>query len=293
MPPLLLQIRDALSVFTLPPFLDRLFGPPPYTASATTATSKVTVAATPTGATLSEMTVVASQSPLPCRSPWSFLSLYTPLALYPLENEAITKTQTGSSFRRRSLATVSYPTPSSSSDAVCYSSSLSHGSSISPGEPSLSSYASSTSTEPIGRATLPPSGPTPQHCNFLPSPPASPPQTLVQTREARAESSVHSPQPQPSQVPKSQTYHHQLQPQPGGHYHQRQQQPLPCYTNDLGPRANKTKWNKNGHTNERVLKFLAYVEDIETIPEDVKYWHDDTHFIIKDRFPKVKKKYAF
>ncbi|KAG0350646.1 hypothetical protein BGZ54_003696 [Gamsiella multidivaricata] len=39
---------------------------------------------------------------------------------------------------------------------------------------------------------------------------------------------------------------------------------------------------------DRIRVFLKYVEDIETIPEDVRYWHDEQHFIIKDRYPKVK-----
>ncbi|KAF9571187.1 hypothetical protein EC968_000875 [Mortierella alpina] len=37
----------------------------------------------------------------------------------------------------------------------------------------------------------------------------------------------------------------------------------------------------------RIKIFLGYLEDIDTVPEDVRYWHDDTCFIIKDRYPKV------
>ncbi|KAF9897319.1 hypothetical protein BX616_005805 [Lobosporangium transversale] len=37
---------------------------------------------------------------------------------------------------------------------------------------------------------------------------------------------------------------------------------------------------------DRKSVFLPYVKDIDAIPEDVRYWHDEKHFIIKDRFPK-------
>ncbi|KAI1297551.1 hypothetical protein EDD11_007096 [Mortierella claussenii] len=36
----------------------------------------------------------------------------------------------------------------------------------------------------------------------------------------------------------------------------------------------------------RIKIFLPYVENVANIPEDVRYWHDETHFIIKDRYPK-------
>ncbi|KAG0300370.1 hypothetical protein BGZ98_009235 [Dissophora globulifera] len=43
--------------------------------------------------------------------------------------------------------------------------------------------------------------------------------------------------------------------------------------------------------NDRRLRFLPYVQSIESIPEDVRYWHDESHFIIKDRYPKAKVHY--
>ncbi|CAO3566969.1 unnamed protein product [Mortierella alpina] len=41
------------------------------------------------------------------------------------------------------------------------------------------------------------------------------------------------------------------------------------------------------HHLARIRIFLGYLEDIDTVPEDVRYWHDDTCFIIKDRYPKA------
>ncbi|KAF9354071.1 hypothetical protein BGX34_011230 [Mortierella sp. NVP85] len=37
----------------------------------------------------------------------------------------------------------------------------------------------------------------------------------------------------------------------------------------------------------RLHNFLKYVEDIEAIPDDVRHSHDETVFIIKDKFPKA------
>ncbi|KAF9290547.1 hypothetical protein BGZ68_006783 [Mortierella alpina] len=42
------------------------------------------------------------------------------------------------------------------------------------------------------------------------------------------------------------------------------------------------------HHSRRIKIFLGYLKDIDSVPEDVRYWHDETCFIIKDRFPKVR-----
>lgn len=42
---------------------------------------------------------------------------------------------------------------------------------------------------------------------------------------------------------------------------------------------------------DRLHNFLKYVDDIDSVPEDVRYWHDETLFIIKDRYPKATAHY--
>ncbi|KAF9930091.1 hypothetical protein BGZ67_005995 [Mortierella alpina] len=63
------------------------------------------------------------------------------------------------------------------------------------------------------------------------------------------------------------------------------------------PRASKAQYNHfsnrqrnvfDFHHSTRIKIFLGYLEDIDTVPEDVRYWHDETCFIIKDRYPKVR-----